>query len=59
MGTKKGMTRKTARKAYKGTSGKKKTGTRKGMVRKTARKAYEGKKSKKPRKPYVIMGRVC
>jgi len=57
MGTKKGMVRKTARKAYE--SKRKKSGTKKGMVRKTARKAYEGKKSKKPRKPYVIMGRVC
>jgi len=57
MGTKKGMVRKTARRAYEGK--RKKSGTKKGMVRKTARKAYEGKKSKKPRKPYVIMGRVC
>ena len=57
MGTKKGMVRRTARKAYEGK--RKKSGTKKGMARKTARKAYEGKKSKKPRKPYVIMGRVC
>ena len=58
MGTRKGMKRKTARKAYEGK--RKKPGTKKGMTRKTARKAYEGgKKSKKPRKPYVIMGRVC
>ena len=36
-GTKKGMVRKTARKAY---MPKAKSGTKKGMVRKTARKAY-------------------
>jgi len=37
MGTKKGMVRKTARKAY---MKKAKSGTKKGMVRKTARRAY-------------------
>lgn len=45
MGTKKGMVRKTARKAYMKKAGygskmKAKSGTKKGMVRKTARKAY-------------------
>ena len=40
-GTKKGMVRKTARKAYMA-----KSGTKKGMVRKTARKAYMKKGGK-------------
>ena len=45
-GTKKGQTRKTARKAYT----KKRNGTTKGESRKTARKAYSGLPKRKKRK---------
>ena len=51
-GTKKGMKRKTARRAYEGLKKRrtKKRSTRKGQVRKTARRAYTGLKRRVSRR---------
>ena len=51
-GTKKGMKRKTARRAYEGLKKKRRKtkSTRKGQVRKTARRAYTGLKRRRTRR---------
>ena len=51
-GTRKGMKRKTARRAYEGLKkrGKKTKSTRKGQVRRTARRAYTGLKRRVSRR---------
>jgi hypothetical protein len=60
-GTKKGMSRKTARKAYKHKRKSRRGGTKKGMSRKTARKAYKHKRKSRRggRKSYRGGGCGC